>query len=330
MKKKLLLIAVVATLLTGCGSKIPKLSNGEEALIEFGDGTTYSVNEVWEEMKESYALQVALTKIDQKILEEEYKDDEKETEEYIKGEETTLKKNFTDDSGKYDESKLLGQLSQAGYSTLQDYLDYIKVSYLSEKAAVDYAKTKITDKQVKEYYKNETVGDIHVLHILVEPASTSSEDDTKAKEEAQKIIKSIEDDIKSGTSIEEAFKKYDKNDNVTFQDLGYINKGEMVESFETTVFALNKGEYTKEPIKTTYGYHAAVKIDEKEKPELKDVEESIKETLAEDALDEDKTLSVNAMIELRKKHKITWHDSELENAYNKYMNYLVNQSKSSN
>ncbi len=330
MKKKLILIAVFATLLTGCGSKIPKLSNGEEALIEFGDGTKYSVNEVWEEMKESYALQVALNKIDKKILEEEYKNDEKETEEYVKGEETTLKKNFTDENGKYDESKLLGQLSQAGYSTLEDYLDYIKVSYLSEKAAKDYAKTKVTDKQVKDYYKNETVGDIHVVHILVKPESSSSEDDKKAKEDAEKIIKSIEDDVKNGTNVEEAFKKYEKNDSVTYQDLDYINKGEMVEEFEKVVFALKKGEYTKEPIKTTYGYHAALKLDEKEKPELKSVEDSIKDSLAEDAIEDDKTLSVNAMIELRKKYKITWHDSELENAYNKYMNYLVNQNKSAN
>ena len=71
MKKKLIIMILTVSLVTGCGKSIPKLDNGQEALIEFGDGTSYSVDEVWEEVKETYALDVVLDKIDKKILEEE-------------------------------------------------------------------------------------------------------------------------------------------------------------------------------------------------------------------------------------------------------------------
>ena len=46
MKKKLFICALACVLVTGCGSKIPTLKNGEEALIEFGNGDKISVNEV--------------------------------------------------------------------------------------------------------------------------------------------------------------------------------------------------------------------------------------------------------------------------------------------
>ena len=37
--------------------------------------------------------------------------------------------------------------------------------------------------------------------------------------------------------------------------LGQFGRGKMVKEFEKAAFALDKGEYTKEPVKTVYGYH---------------------------------------------------------------------------
>ena len=45
----------------------------------------------------------------------------------------------------------------------------------------------------------------------------------------------------------------------------------MEESFETAAYALKVNEYTKEPIKTSYGYHIIKKTKEYDKKELKDV-----------------------------------------------------------
>ena len=38
MKKKLLVVVMASVMLTGCGKTIPKLSNGEEAIVDFKNG----------------------------------------------------------------------------------------------------------------------------------------------------------------------------------------------------------------------------------------------------------------------------------------------------
>lgn len=326
MKKKLMVMILALGMLTGCAKEIPKLADGKEALIEFKDGSKFSVDEIWKEVKETYAMDITLNKIDKKILESEYKDKEKDVEEYISNTETSLKTNYVDESGKYSEEKLLESLQQYGYNSIEQFLEAQKLSYLTNLAVTDFAKGKLTSKQINDYYKNEAVGDIKCVHILVKPNSTSTDDDKKAKENAEKVIADIKKDIENGTKALDAFKKYKKDDSVTYQDLGYFNKGDMVSEFEEAAYKLKKGEYSTSPVKTTHGYHVILKLDEKEKGSFEDIQEDIKDTLAEEMIEKDSKLEVNAMIELRKKHGIKWHDSIMEDAYNKYMNYLINKS----
>lgn len=327
MKKKLLIIIVALGIFTTACGKIPKLSNGEEAIVKFDDGTMYSVDEIWNEVKDNYALSVMLTKIDEKILLDEYKDKEGEMNEYLANYETYLKSNYVDENGKFDEQAMNDALASAGYSSIDILLDQQKVTYLTNLAVKDYAKTKISDKDVSEYYKNESVGDIHCEHILVKPAGTDNASNTAAKEKAEKILSDIKTDIKSGTSAKDAFEKYKDNDEVTFQDLDYFNKGDMVEEFEKAAFALKKGGYSDTPVKTTYGYHLIVKLDEKEKDSLDNLKDSIKDTLAENLIEDDANTEVNAMVELRKKYGANFQDSKLEEQYNRYINSLLNQNK---
>lgn len=328
MKKKLIIMILTVSLVTGCGKSIPKLDNGQEALIEFGDGTSYSVDEVWEEVKETYALDVVLDKIDKKILEEEYADREDEVQEYVDTYETSLRASYVDESGNYDEESLNNQLMAYGYNSIDEYLEQVRISYLQSLAATDYAKSLLTDKEIEDYYDDEVVGDIDCVHILIEPDSDSDEDDEAALKRAEEIIAAIQEDVKSGTSIADAFKKYEDDAEVTYQELGYFNKGEMESAFEEAAYDLAVDDYTLEPVKTSYGYHIIYKVDEKEKDALDDVREDIEDTLAEEKLSDDASLSVNALIELRDTYGVTWYDSELEDAYNKYMNYLINQSSS--
>lgn len=329
MKKKLILMIITIGLLTGCG-KIPKLSNGEEAIVKFDDGTMYSVDEIWNEVKDNYALSILLTKIDEKILLEEYKDKKEDLDKYLSNYETYLKSNYVDENGKFDEQAMNDALASRGYSSIDILLDQQKVSYLTDLAVKDYAKGKITDKEINDYYKNEAVGDIHCEHILVKPNGTDNASNTEAKEKAEKILNDIKEDIKKGTSATEAFEKYKDNSEVTFQDLDYFNKGDMVEEFEKVAFALKKGGYTDSPVKTTYGYHLIIKLDEKEKESLDNLKDSIKETLAEKLIEDDTTTEVNAMVELRKKHGTNFQDSKLEEQYNRYINSLLNQKKTTN
>lgn len=328
MKKKIILIIVALGMLTGCGS-IPKLSNGNEAILEFKDGSMISVDDVWSEMKDQYALSVLLNKMDDKILREEYKDKLDDMEEYIKGYETSLKANYVDENGNYDEDKLNSALSQYGYSSIDVLLDQQRLSYLNDLATTDYAKKQISDKQVKKYYDDEAVGDIHCVHILVEPEAAGTEKENAALEKAKGIITAIKDDIKSGTSPEEAFKKYENDSSVNYQDLDYFNKGDMVEAFETAAYALKKNEYSTTPVKTSYGYHIILKLDEKEKDTLENSTDKIREKLANKLIDEDANTSVNALVELRKSYGVEFHDDSLKEQYNRYINNLINNNNNS-
>lgn len=317
MKKKLFITVLAVGLLTGCGKTIPKLSNGEEAFVEFNNGTKISINELWNDVKGTYALYTAMEKIDKVILDEEYKDQLEEIDKEVNDYKTYYQAYYGD--------KVLDYVYQSGYASLDEYIEAYRVSYMTNLAVTDYAKSKITSKQINNYYKNETVGDIHCVHILVKPKSSSSDDDKQAKESAEAILKALKKDIKSGTKALTAFEKYKSDTSVTYEDLGYFNKGEMVSAFEEAAFALKNGEYSSKPVKTSFGYHIILKLDQKAKPTQKDAEEKILETLANNYLTENASASVDAMVALRKKYGVKWYDDELERSYNNYINYLVNQ-----
>lgn len=321
MKKKKLLLLVLATcLLTGCGKTIPTLENGQEAMVTFKDGTKISVNEVWEEMKDSYALSVVMNKVDAKILKDKYQDKTEAMEQYVKVQKTLIEANFKD-----REEELTNQLNQAGYTDLEDYLERsVRMNYLTDLAVTDYAKSVVTDKEIKAYYNNNVLGEISAVHILVKPESKSEEDLNKAKERANTIISDIKKDIKSGTSALDAFNKYKDDKTVTFEDLGFFEKEDMVEAFSDAAYALKKNGYTTSPVKTEYGYHIILKTDEKEKASLEDKKESIKETLASEKISKDTTISVTAMVELRKEYGVEIIDSEINKQYNNNINYQLN------
>ena len=102
----------------------------------------------------------------------------------------------------------------------------------------------------------------------------------------------------------------------------------MVSEFSNAVKDLKKDEYTKEPVKTQYGYHIILKKDEKEKAKLDDVKDDIKTKLTEQKMQNDPTLFYTTLIDIRKDAKIKWNDSELKKAYDDYMNDLINNAKS--
>ena len=93
----------------------------------------------------------------------------------------------------------------------------------------------------------------------------------------------------------------------------------MVTEFEEAAFALNVNEYTKEPVKTSYGYHIILKTGEKEKKSLKDVKDEILETLYKEKINEDKNYYYTTLDEIRKNYGLKFKDSKLKSIYKKYL-----------
>lgn len=332
MKKKIFILGVSMLLLAGCGEKvIPTLENGEEAIVTYNDGKDkISVDDLYAEMKDSYALQVLISLIDQKILEIEYKDSLDDAKESAESTIEQLKASYG------GESKLLSAIqSKTTYSSIEAYQEALELNYLQNQAIVDYAKDKITEKQIKKYYEDEIVGDVKISHILFTSDAASDatdeekkEAEKKALEEAEKVLKELD-----GLKGEELTKKFSElakeysDDESTKDDggsLGYINKGTLGTSYqavEDEAYKLKNGEVSSEVVKTSIGYHIILRADSKEKASLEDVKDTILEDLSDEYLSENADASIKALQELRKKYDVDIIDTEL---HTQYANYIQN------
>ena len=206
----------------------------------------------------------------------------------------------------------------------------LELSYYRTKAIEDYAKAEITEKQIKKYYDDEVDGDISCKHILISAKATedmTDEEKKSAETEALNKAKNIIKELDKGLKFDDLAKKYsdDKSNSEKGGDLGYFNKGDMVDSFEKAAYGLKINTYTKTPIKSEFGYHIILKTGEKEKASLDDSKAKIIETLAKELQTSDSTLPINALVDLRKEYGFKIEDSDIKSKYSKQIsNQLLN------
>lgn len=134
---------------------------------------------------------------------------------------------------------------------------------------------KVNDAAVKKLYdeytsKFESQKEIKAKHILV---------DSEAK--ANEVISKL----KKGEDFVKLAQEYSKDQAV---DLGYFTEEMMVPEFSKAAFAMNKGAYSKSPVKTEFGYHVILVEDVRaSKPlELKDVEPQLKNMVTQQVIAE--------------------------------------------
>lgn len=323
MKKKLFIISLIALTMCGCG-KVSKLSDGSDAVVSFEGINSISVDKLYDTMKDRYAMSILIDMIDTEILFKEYKKKVDETNDYADEQIDALEKSYN------SKEELLNAIqSYYGYQSIKEFKEYIKLNYLRDLATKDYAKEQITDKEIESYYESDIVGDIEASHILITVDATDDATDDekeKAEEKAKKEAEQIIEKLNNGEDFNKLAKTYSKDDSNKNNGgaLGKFNKGDMLSEFETAAYALKINEYTKEPVKTSYGYHIIKKTKEYEKDTLENVKEKIIETLADNLINSNATVSITALSELRKEKGMNIEDSELKSSYNKYINSLYN------
>ena len=309
-----IIIATLLIVLIGVSTKNTKTKNGDDIVVQV-DGKTITANELYKELKSQSGEQVAINLIDEYILNKEYKT----TDEMEKSAKSTIenyKKTYGD---QYDQFLQYNGISDD--AQLKELL--IKNSKLTS-VTEDYIKETLTEKEMKKYYDEKIVGDISAKHILIstetDDSATDEEKEAK-KEEAKKKAEEIIAKLKKGEDFDKLAKKYSDDDQTKSKggDLGYFNTGEMEEAFETAAYKLNVNEYTTTPVETSYGYHIIMKTGQKDKPSYKKSKDSIKEKLVDEKKDNDSTISVKAMIALRKKYNIKIKDKTVKNDYNSYI-----------
>ena len=334
MKKKIILLGACMLLVAGCGKTIPKLKDGSEAVVTLKKGNI-SANELYSEIKDTYGLSTLVNMIDKTILEKEYKDD-------LEDAKSSAKTQIDQIKSQYGDNALSAVQQFTGCSTMEAYEDYIYIAFLQNLAVEDYAKDQIKDSDIEKYYNENIYGDIKVSQILITPEvkdDMSDEDKTKAEEkakkEAEKLIKKLDDAEDVSKTFKELAKKNsdDEATNENGGDLGYINTDTLssdYDGFADAAYKLNDGEYTKEPVKTSIGYHIILRVKSKEKAKLEDVKDKIIETLSNELISNDATTSINALQDIRKKYDMEIKDSELNKQYSNYIQNALSQALEQN
>lgn len=328
MKKKLgisiCLISALVLTVTGCGKKAELDDNKTAVSLK---GIKITATDYYNEIKKSNISKL-VDMIDHQLFDKKYEsndDEDQAVEEQI----NQLKENYS------DETTFQNVIQQYfGVNSEDELEDMLRLEYKRNEAVEEFVADNLTDKEIEDYYDQNIIGDIKASHILITPDVDSDATDeekekaeNKAKKEAERIIKKLDE----GEDFAELAKKY-SDDEATAKnggDLDYFNTDDMDENFMDAVKKLDNDEYTKEPVKTQYGYHIILKVDQKEKPKLKEVKDSIKETLANNKLNNNSTLHYETLMDIREENNIKWNDDELEKQYNELMDQLIKASSSS-
>ena len=325
--KTLIFVTALTLVVTGCGKKA-ELKGGNKTAVKIKD-VEISATDYYNEIKKTNISKL-VDMIDHKILDKKYKTDAKEKKE-IETQIKQIKSNYQDDEETY-----LNVIKQYfGVETEDELKEMLSLEYKRKIAVEDYINDSIKDDEIKKYYDEKITGEMKASHILIKvKAKEKATDDEKkkadsdAKKKAEDIIKKLN----KGEDFKKLAKKYSEDESTKNDggDLGYFSNDDMVEEFTKAAKDLEKGKYTKEPVKTEYGYHIILKTDQKKKPSLKSVKKDIKKKLTDQKMQNDSTIHYTALMEIREKNNIKWNDSELKKAYKKYMKQLIDSVSKQN
>ena len=295
--------------------RIAKLENGLEPVASI-DGLTITAEDLYEDMKEIYSVSSLLDKIDNKVLEEKYPENDEMNDELQEEAE-----NYYNMYNQYYGISKEEFLAKNGFGSERAFIEYLRLQYRRSKYTDDYVKGLITDKEINNYYEDKVYGDINTKHILVKVDSNATDED---KKNAENLAKEIISKLNEGKTFDEVKEEY--KDQITYEELGYKAYNASLESaYMEAMQKLENNSYSKEPVKTSYGYHVIYRIDQKEKPALEDVKEEIITSLVEEKKSEDTYIQYKALEKMREDVNLKFTDTVLEKKYETYKSQYTNK-----
>jgi peptidyl-prolyl cis-trans isomerase C len=149
---------------------------------------------------------------------------------------------------------------------LEDRL--VQEAYINKVVEKETSEDKLKERYQQFLKDNPPKEEVSARHILVEK-----------EEQAKAIIKELD----KGADFAKLAKEK-STDPAAAQggDLGFFSREEMVPEFSDAAFKLKKGEYTKEPVKSQFGWHV-IKVEDRRTsapPSFEDAREEIQNSLA--------------------------------------------------
>lgn len=197
---------------------------------------------------------------------------------------------------KVDAAKFRGQ-SDVVEKAIQQYYDahkqaftqpeQVRISYIELSKNALAGQLTLEDKAVRQFYEEvkssrfTIPGARRVRHILIKLAKDASKQQVAAGREQ---IAGLRRQIEQGGSFAELARRHSQDTGSAREggDLGFVRRGEMVESVEQTAFRLKEGEVS-EPVRSRFGWHLIKVVDvrpETSKP-YSAVESQLREELLE-------------------------------------------------
>lgn len=302
-----IIVGIVIMYLLGLIPAIGNKIGAANKVIVKSKAGNVTEQKLYTEMKKTYPISYLLELIDKPILEKKYKLTKEQTDEIEENMDSIL--NQYSNYG-YTEEQFF---EENGFENKEDFLDYMRLDYRRNLYCIDYFKTLIPSEEIENYYgNNEIYGTIKTKHILVQISSNVT--DAQALATANEVIEKLN----SGTSFDDVAKEY--SDKAISEEVSFNNfkAASYAKDYVNASKSLEVGAYTKEPVKTDYGYHIIYCVSKEEKPTLEQAENDIVEYLAQDLESEDPYIRYKALIKLREDSKVKFQDKKYEEEYKKY------------
>ena len=262
--KYIILTIIMALVLgvTGCTS-------GEKEIVAKVNDQTITKDDLYNIMVEQYGTQAIEYLISEKIIKSEIEKEKIEIDDAEVEAELSVVKNYYGSEDAFNQA--IGEYGFDMEDIKNDIIMNLQIKKLME------GKVTVTDEDIDNYFKEnkETFNQeeqVKASHILVETEETAKE---------------VKEKLSAGEDFVKLAKEYSTDEGTKEQggDLGYFGKGQMVEEFENTAFALKIGEISN-PVKSKFGYHI-IKLEDKQEAKaanLEDSKDEIKDILLEEKL----------------------------------------------
>ncbi len=313
----IVILLIINIVLIANGHKV-KLSDGNE-IIASVDGKDFVAEDLFDDLKDLYGSNSLLNLVDKFIVSKEIKDD---SEARSKAKENLESIRSQYESAGYDWDTVL---TQYGYENEDTLLEELMTSVKKEEVAKNYLKENLSDEEINKYYEDEVYGTYSAKHILIKPVTTDNmtdEEKTAAEEAAKNKAQEVINRLNNGEDFASLVKEYSEDEGSVDKEglVENFTKGDVVDEFFNATAKLKDGEYTTEPVKSSYGYHVILRVSATEKKALKDIKDEVVEKIIEKKLDEDSSLYTKTWVEIRKKYNFTINDTKLKDTYEKSIN----------
>ena len=130
---------------------------------------------------------------------------------------------------------------------------------LFEKIASEQKVEAVSEEEATSSFLANYANHMKVQHVLISTMPETGEDGkeipAKSEEEALKIANEVIAKLDGGADFDSLIEEYNEDPGITKGKYYTFTSGEMVAEFEEATMNLQIGEYTKEPVKTDYGFH---------------------------------------------------------------------------